>query len=311
MPGVRDGDPGTKAMQAETHYATILFADLCQSTKLYEYLGDKNALELVTMTLGLLEEVVAKYEGRVIKTIGDELMCYFESPTQAFAASCGMQESITTNPFLGGHNISVHIGFHYGEVIPKDNDVFGDAVNVAARAVRVAGFDEIITTRETVDHIVGELDWRTRYIGKLNVQGKEQKIDFFEVLWQSENLTLTMPKTFNLPVKDSFETCALLEFGDQVIVVGPERSVVHIGRDEGNDIVLPTQYVSRRHASVRFQNNKFFLSDFSSNGTFLYVKDERNVFVHRDEVLILGSGVISLGREMSRAGSELVRFQIT
>src|SRR5437016_5732998 len=59
---------------------TILFADVSGSTKLFETRGDVEARRIVGAMLGALAEVCARHGGRVIKTIGDEIMCTYPGP---------------------------------------------------------------------------------------------------------------------------------------------------------------------------------------------------------------------------------------
>ncbi|MCD4716691.1 MAG: hypothetical protein K8R45_08115, partial [Desulfobacterales bacterium] len=61
----------------ETDTLAILFADIAKSTNLYETLGDKIAQNLIGTCLSLFSDVTARYNGTVIKTIGDEIMCTF------------------------------------------------------------------------------------------------------------------------------------------------------------------------------------------------------------------------------------------
>ena len=59
---------------------TVMFADLRGSTGLYGSLGNTQAAEVVTRTVGLLSQVVAKHDGAVVKTLGDGLMPCSPSP---------------------------------------------------------------------------------------------------------------------------------------------------------------------------------------------------------------------------------------
>ena len=78
----------------ESHALTILFADVSGSTKLFETRGDVEARRLVAAILGALSEVCARHGGRVIKTIGDEIMCTFPGPMQGLLGSVDMQKRI-------------------------------------------------------------------------------------------------------------------------------------------------------------------------------------------------------------------------
>jgi class 3 adenylate cyclase len=73
---------------------SIVFADISGSTRLYELLGDSVARELIAQCLGVMTEYIEKNGGRVIKTIGDEIMCTFPTADQAVEASMDMQEGV-------------------------------------------------------------------------------------------------------------------------------------------------------------------------------------------------------------------------
>ena len=76
----------------------ILFADISGSTRLYEVLGDVAARATVARCLKLLTDVTHRYQGTLIKTIGDEVMAAFDSADNAFRASCEMQWRIADLP---------------------------------------------------------------------------------------------------------------------------------------------------------------------------------------------------------------------
>ena len=125
-------------MSKSTETLAILFADIAGSTALYENLGDTKARELVSACTSILTREMAKYKGRLIKTIGDEIMCVFPTAEGAAQAACDMQSSLEKEKPGGDVAMYVRVGFHYGEVISENNDVFGDAVNVAARITAVS-----------------------------------------------------------------------------------------------------------------------------------------------------------------------------
>ncbi|MCG8325621.1 MAG: adenylate/guanylate cyclase domain-containing protein, partial [Thiotrichales bacterium] len=66
-------------MAPKTANLAIMFADISGSTKLFETLGDETARVKVSECLDILTNVIKSYEGTVIKTIGDEIMCTFDT----------------------------------------------------------------------------------------------------------------------------------------------------------------------------------------------------------------------------------------
>src|SRR5215472_1389858 len=113
----------------------VLFTDIQGSTAYYEKFGDLSGLAMVHQCNSLLERVVSKYGGRVVKNIGDAIMATFDKCEACVRTAVEMQQQ------LKGLNASkkeedhtrVRIGAHYGLGIVKSDDVFGDVVNVASR----------------------------------------------------------------------------------------------------------------------------------------------------------------------------------
>src|SRR3982074_2685633 len=115
--------------------ATVLFADVSGSTKLYETAGEAVALTAIGRVIEHMRKAAESTGGRVVKTIGDEIMALFPSPDAAAGAASEMHATIEQLPEVGGTKLGVRVGFHSGPVIQREDDVFGDTVNMAARLV--------------------------------------------------------------------------------------------------------------------------------------------------------------------------------
>jgi len=73
--------------------------------------------------------------------------------------------------------------------------------------------------------------------------------------------------------------------------------VLTIGRSDQNNLVVPEAGVSRIHARIEYRRGQFVLIEQSTNGTRVKRDDGKQVFLHRDQTPLEGSGVISLGNE--------------
>src|SRR5216117_1589243 len=116
----------------ESRQTTVLFADVSGSTKLYETAGDAVALTAIGRCIERMRKAAESTGGRVVKTIGDEIMALFPSPDAAAGAASEMHATIEQLPEVGGAKLGVRVGFHSGPVIQREDDVFGDTVNMAA-----------------------------------------------------------------------------------------------------------------------------------------------------------------------------------
>ncbi len=134
----------------------------------------------------------AGHGGRVIKTIGDEIMCTFPGPMQGLLGAVDMQKRIAHDPDFARDNLAIRIGLHHGETLLEDNDVYGDSVNTAARMASLAKREQIITTASTVKLLTNTGMLRTRSVGQARVSGKQKPIDIVDVMWQEDNSNVTM-----------------------------------------------------------------------------------------------------------------------
>jgi len=135
----------------------VLFVDICDSTQLYETLGDDVAAKRVAGCLESLGKQVDEAGGRVVQRIGDELMCVYPSAASALECARGMQEWIMRRALRAKPALAIRIGCHFGPVLEKAADLFGDSVNVAARAAAMAKAGQVLTTGATVTQLDGPL----------------------------------------------------------------------------------------------------------------------------------------------------------
>ena len=138
-------------MNSQTKKLVILFADISDSTALYDNLGDERALQLVVRCLTSLSEQAVAHGGILVKTIGDEIMCSFPTAEAALGAAKEMQRVIKKSNGASETPVHVRIGFHIGEVMCEEADMYGETVNVAARVTAITRADQIMTTRDVVD----------------------------------------------------------------------------------------------------------------------------------------------------------------
>ena len=291
-------------------FLAILFADISQSSKLYEKYGNAQALKVVNKTLDVLKKQVDKHYGAVIKTIGDEIMCSFVDPDRALIAACAMQEAIREHEVLSVMNISVRIGLHVGEVIFQGDDLFGDAVNVASRAVDLAGAEQIITTGATANLMSEDLGLATRSIGLIKVKGKKRSMEFFEIIWRDNPMDMTVVATDSFHLDELAAGRMKITFRGKSVEMGKDLPLVHLGRAEQNELQVVRPFVSKRHATIELQDDKYVLTDHSVNGTYLNMDDKKNFHLHTASIALGGRGIMSLGRGFDKSDAQIVHFAL-
>jgi adenylate cyclase len=292
-------------MAEQVNEASVLFADVSGSTKLYETAGDTVAHAAIEKCVNLMREKTVNAKGRVIKTIGDEVMSAFANADQAADAAIEMQSAISEMPPVGNTQIGIRIGFNHGPVVERDGDVFGDAVNLAARLAGVATKGQIITARDTVMLMSPMLKAATRAITTIQVKGKAQEIQVYELIWQqSEDMTtLASQKSVYKPKNAKLR---LMVQGAEVIL-SSERPGVALGRDASADLVIKERMASRAHGKIERRLDKYILTDHSANGTFITIEGDKEIVLRREEFTLRGHGWIAFGQSRATA-TDVVEF---
>jgi len=301
---------GNRSTSRQQISATVLFADICGSTQLFEKYGDWQARRIESRVLDFLTAKTMEFDGAVIKTIGDEIMSQFPSVDQAVNAACEMHAAIRDDQVLSELNIAVKIGLHHGLVLVEGADLFGDAVNVAARMVAQAKAEQIITTRETVKRLSDGTEHTVRSLGRSRVRGKQDEMEIVEIIWQeSASLTQMVNVGQQEELRNLLFGRLVLEYRGARIEVVPATHTFALGRGEKNQLVVDRELVSRSHADIEFRQGKFILVDHSTNGTYLLLENGSRFFVRREEFTLQDRGTICLGQTVAGDNPDLIRFQ--
>jgi len=286
----------------------ILFADVAGSTQLYSSIGDIPAEQQISHCLAFMANVIRRYQGVIIKSIGDELLCYFPSSANAVQACSEIQQQLNDTAALSNGKLSVRMGLHYGPVLMKENDVFGDTVNLAARMVGLAQSKQIICSQEIIAQIPAQLGIASRPLQPCYVKGKPEPVKVFEILWHQDTSELTCffnPKAAAVP-----QSCNLtLSFNGRVLVVNANQPEISLGRGANCTLVVACPQASREHAKIVFRRDKCILIDQSTNGTFVQSGNDDEVFLNKEDLPLIDAGVISLGIPSVENTEFLIRFR--
>ncbi len=294
----------------QTRPLAIVFADVSGSTRLFEQRGDVEARRITSAVIAALSDIVHSNGGTVIKTIGDEVMCTFPAAVDGINAACQMQRRITQDPAFARDALGIRIGLHHGEALLEDGDVYGDAVNTAARMASLAKRDQIVTTASTFRGATSVGGIRSRSLGRARVSGKLLPIEIVDVIWQEDtsNITLVQRAIRVEEGADRSQTLTL-RFRGQVIELSPTSPPFAMGRDAANALVVDAEWVSRIHASIEYKNGHYVLSDRSTNATYVQFADDEELRVHRDEVHLRKAGAVSLGQSIAAGSADILYFQ--
>ena len=315
--------------QPQTQSRAVIFADLRGSTALFESLGNTEATAVVTQCVAMLGGAVQRRRGRVVKTLGDGLMAVFERAIDAVEAADDMHHALelwiaqlssapTQSSSAGGlgefgamnaQSLRLQVGLAHGDVVEMAGDVFGDAVNVAARLLDHAGDNETLVTSNVVDALKPLQQSRFRSLDRMQLRGRVEAVHVYllETHRFKDSATTAYGDIAPAPEPGGIR---LTWLDMKRTYAGPAMPVV-LGRSPQANYCIDDSRVSRSHARIDWHGGSFQLSDLSYNGTYVRFSNETEIIgLRRGNCTLHGSGVIGLGASPLEATTPTVRFEV-
>jgi adenylate cyclase len=136
------------------------------------------------------------------------------------------------------------------------------------------------------------------------LKGKDLDVGMFEIIWQEseDELTAMSPRVAVAPAMIK------LTHGLRKLELTDKHSVLTLGRDLQNDVVVADRKASRMHARIERRRDKFIFVDHSSNGSWVTIDGDAEVMIRREELTLRGSGRVSFGHAYADDPEEILTF---
>ena len=292
----------TEALERDT---TVLFAHVLGGADLIAKGGDAPAVGSLKACIDHLRKSAEDCGARVIDSGSERLMVLLATPDAAADAAAAMHTAMDTFPQYTDVKLALGIGFHHGPVIQKDDQVYGDTVNLAAKLVEQAANGQIITTRETASHLSPIYRAWMRKLYSIDIKGRSGQVALCELVWRADdNATLFAKRRVEMRPANILLT---LRYRGQQHVRRRDRDSITIGRDEGSGIQIHDEEASRLHCTIERRHDKFVLTDHSTNGTYVKREGADEVLVQREEFNLTGKGTLTCGQP-AVSTKEIVEF---
>ena len=164
--------------------AAIMFTDIVG----YSALAQKNealALKLLEEHRQLLRTLFRKHEGTEIKTIGDAFLVEFTNTLEAICCAAEIQEALKDyDAAASGQSvkIQIRIGLHMGDVVYRENDVFGDGVNIASRIEPLAKPGGICLSQQVYDQVHNKFAGKFIKLGAVTLKNIQTPLNVYRLL---------------------------------------------------------------------------------------------------------------------------------
>jgi adenylate cyclase len=304
-----------------TRDRAVMFADLRGSTALYLKLGNSEAATVVTHSLAMLGQIIARSGGVVIKTLGDGLMAAFDDPEQAVDSAAGLHDALDRiAPVPDGlpantPALKLKVALAWGEIVEVDHDCFGDAVNVAARLLDLAGDNETLATAPLVRNLPSDAQERFRSLDRLHLRGRAEPVGVLRLEGVRFGDTVSTLQ-INSP-GSSLPDGIRIQWQRQERIFSTAQVPVMLGRSPQAQVCVADSRVSRSHAKIEAHSGHFYLTDESYNGSYVQFDHDAQVLsLRRSTCTLHGSGIITLGTpphdpDATRLAFEVLSFSDT
>jgi adenylate cyclase len=288
---------------------TVLFAAIIGKEDLYAKAGEQAGHEAMERCQFRLGQAAASSGGRLLNATGDKVMVLSATPDAAADAASAMHLAMDKLPKTGDVKLGLGIGFHFGPVIQKEGEVFGDTVNLAARLCEHAGPGQIILTEWTAKLLSPLYRAWLRTLETVELKGRSEEVGLCELVWRPDDSATALARAPRDEKKPNFSVLKLT-FRGKSIERRREKELITIGRGEDCGFVVDDEEASRHHCTIERRKDKWVLIDASTNGTFVAIEGEKEVQLNREELMLSRRGYITLGKPGAQA-AEAIEFWIT
>ncbi len=177
--------------EGERRLAAIMFTDVVGYTSMTQQ-DETAALSLLQEHAGVVRPIFAKHGGKEVKMIGDSFLVEFSSALSATLCAVEIQrvlyERNVSNP---SRRIQLRIGIHVGDVVHRENDVFGDAVNIASRIEPLASPGSVCISQQVYDQVWNKAEHPLVGLGKHELKNVQVPMEVYRVVlpWEKEAIS--------------------------------------------------------------------------------------------------------------------------
>jgi adenylate cyclase len=285
---------------------TVLFAAIIGGPGLYARIDAEKAHDAMDQCQFRLGRAAASCGGRLAKATADKVMVLSANPDAAADAASAMHMALDKMPRTAGVKLAVGIGMHFGPVIQKDDDVYGDPVNLAAKLCEQAGPGQIILTEWTAKLLSPLYRAWLRRLEATQIKGRAEEVALCELVWRADDEATAYVRA-RAGDKPAGPAILRLKFHGRRIELRRERDTIVIGRGDDCGLQLRDDQASRHHCTIERRKDKFVVADISTNGTYVTIDGEKEIELDRAELTLSKRGWIAIGNSRSEA-KEVVEF---
>ena len=162
-------------MPQSRQLAAIMFTDIVGYTALMGT-NEQKAFELLRKNREIHKPLIEEFGGRLIKELGDGIMASFPAVSNAVYAAIRIQDACA-----GSKDLELRIGIHQGEVVFENNDIFGDAVNIASRLQAIAPPSGIYVSESVQRDLLNKNDIQSEFVRVETLKNVKEPVRVYKI----------------------------------------------------------------------------------------------------------------------------------
>lgn len=308
----------------------IVFADISGITRMYQRIGTSEAQRALERCVRRIERAIESHQGATLMPAVDEMVAVFSDADTAVAAAVDMQLRLADLPPASGVKLSIRIGVHFGTIDDEPDGYHGPAIDAGRALLNIAGLHQILICAQTAAALSPTTRQSLRSLEDITIETSEGETQVYEIVWQPESKSqfpaqneATTALTAINELADSTPPAApaaavervgcerfCVRFNGKAYLVDARTPVLTIGRDKSCTIVIRNRKASRVHVRLEKRgDDRFFLIDQSTNGTYVVIGKEPEVRLHDSEILLTARGRCAFGHSTAAEDAEFADFE--
>lgn len=162
-------------MTNTSYLSAIFFCDIEGYTALMQK-DEQKTLLLLDNYQQTLTRMVGKYGGQIVKNLGDGSICLFTSAVRTVECAIELQQALRLPP-----EVPLRIGLNLGDVHRKDDDVFGDAINVTSRIESMGKAGNILMSHSMYQKVKNHPEFKFQSVGKFDFKNVNETLEVFAI----------------------------------------------------------------------------------------------------------------------------------
>lgn len=285
---------------------SVLCADVVGGPRLPRYRDRPDALFAVGRCERRIKRSVESHGGQLVSYTGGKVMAFFNESVDALQSAIDLQHRVLDLPPYAGAPLAVRVGICSGHQSKEERFFSSEGTNPAASLSEVADPEHILLSVPKRMKLFPWSQLASDSVPNLALRCGNRQLGVFQVAWQGGD-----PVALKLALAQlgtDVDRLFLRHNGTEITLDG-NQPLLRIGRQANCELLLRDTRSSRIHGTIERRLDRFVYIDRSTNGTFVTLEDQIEFFVHRKELVLFGSGQLSLGAPSSTKGVEVVRFQ--